>query len=163
MKKNLVLDTNIWINTLLQVDSYKKLLEVLVTKKSFFQLVMDSYGAVEAMHSLKNLAKTIHASSTMYERAFWSILDNIGCLLDFEIPISNDLLKVAKNKTEYIMLAETYGLEVKDVPIIVLAFKHKATFLTSDVRSIIEKRGNIQSKLQIELLSLEEFFKNYSL
>ena len=160
VKKKLVLDTNIWIKTLLQIEPYKRLLQELKNKNSNFQVIIDSYGAAEAMHSVRNLAKSIHAASTMYERAFWSVLDKIDCMMDFELPISKNLLEIAKNKTEYIMLAKTYDVETKDIPFIVLAYKSKAQFLTSDTRSLVEKRDKIYEILKVEILTVEEFYTN---
>lgn len=160
MTKNIILDTNVWLNTLLQINPYDKLLKFLLNENKQYQVLIDSYGAAEAVHSLRGLAKEIHASTTAYERAFWSILNKLNCLFDFDVPITNNLLEMAKNKTEYLMLAKTYELETKDVPFVVLAFKHKAVLITSDKRSLLDKRKLVQEKLAIVILSLDEFFES---
>lgn len=136
---------------------------MLVDKNNEFQVIIDSYGATEVIHSIRNLATAIHARVDIYERAFWSLIGKIDCLLDFEIPIGTELLKFARNKPEYLMLAETFELEPKDVPFIVLAFKHKAPLITSDKKSLLNKRTPIQTKLKIHILSIEEFYDQYRL
>ena len=48
MKKKLILDTNIWISTLLQIEPYIQLLTILLNKDKAIEVIIDSYGVAES-------------------------------------------------------------------------------------------------------------------
>ncbi|MFX1254330.1 MAG: PIN domain-containing protein [Promethearchaeota archaeon] len=152
----IVLDANIWVYALLRKDPFFRLLQHAYSHPPLVMLIIDSYCAIEVLHVLRRLPRSSSISQESLERAFWSILNSTSCLLDFEFPLAKDLITKLRNKTEFLMIAHIFQIEAKDVPYLVLSFKHNVPLITADYRSIYLKRDNINSKLGIEILSITE-------
>ncbi len=154
--KQLVLDANVWIFGLVQKNPQFQLLQMSFPSERKISLIIDSYGAVETLHVLRKAARHVHQSQSNIEKSFWSILNRASCILDFEHPLKKNLLVLMRNKPEFLMLARIFDLEPKDVPYLVLSFKHKAILVTEDYRSLYSKRKKINSFLGVKVHSVEE-------
>ena len=156
MKKQLVVDANVWIFGLLQKEPYFQLIQMSFPGKNKVDLIINSYGAVETLHVLRRVARHTRQSQSKIEKSFWSILNQASCILDFEHPLKKNLLVFMRNKPEFLMLAQIFDLEPKDVPYLVLSFKHQAILVTEDYRSLYTKRKKIDSFLGVKIHSVEE-------
>ncbi len=146
----LVLDACTWILALHGHDPSHALLKKCLQLPESVSIIVNSYCLVEVLSVLK---KTTHQS---IERDFWGILNSPTCVLDFELPLSRDLMKTVRKKTEIVMLAKLLDLEPKDVPYIVLSFKHGAYLVTEDVRSIHSKKKQFQEALPVMIVDSSE-------
>ena len=152
----LVLDANVWVFGLFQKHPHFTLLQKSFPEESAVNLIIDSYGVVETLHVVRRVAKQSHKSHETVEKAFWSILNQASCTLDFEYPLKKDLKHLMRNKPEFLMLARIFDLEPKDVPYLVLSFKHQAILVTEDYRSLYARREQIKSLLKVEICSVQE-------
>ncbi len=146
----LVFDACTWILALHGHDPPHALLKRCLQLPESVTIIVNSYCLLEVLSVLK---KTTHQP---VEKHFWGILNSPTCVLDFELPLSRDLMKTVRKKTEIVMLAKLLDLEPKDVPYLVLSFKHRAHFVTEDVRSIHSKKKRFQETLPVMIIDSSE-------
>ena len=151
MRIRLVFDASTWIFALHGHDPSHALLKRCFHLPRDVQLIVNSYCVMEILNALKN---TTHDPSV--EKHFWAILNSPSCLLDFDFPLSKDLLRQIRRKAEMLMIARMLELEPKDVPYLVLSYTHDAVLVTEDFRSIISKKNRIFDLLKVRIVTSRE-------
>jgi len=150
-----ILDCNIWIQLLLGKNNL--LQQKIIIQK--YPLIITSYGIVEILRVLKRFASQWKKNYFDLEEKFWDILNLESIQKEFQAPISESLLNEIKRAPEYRLIAEALNLEIKDVPYIVTAYQFKAILVTTDDRTIISKRQDLNKRLGIIIKSLNEFLE----
>lgn len=153
--KILVLDANIWIKGMFNFNQKANwIIKSCLSGK--FKIVINSYVVAEITRVLKRVAIRLKINPLDIEKEFWIIINSNNIIKDFVNPISESLIDLLKSRDEIMLISKTFGLEPKDVPYLVLAFKFKATIVTEDIRSVYAKRKEIFEKLEVKVVSLNE-------
>jgi len=151
-----VLDSCVWINGMLNSNVECSLLINKLIQRSLLAFI-SSYGVAEVINVLRRLSIESEVSITFLERNFWSLLNLENVVTDFNHSITTSLRSEIKNQTEIKMLAEAMQLQPKDVPIVLLAYKHKIPLLTEDYRSLLMKRDLVKKLVKIEIYSVKKW------
>jgi len=154
----LVFDANIWIHGLLGTESISKLLLDLCVE-GIIRVVVDSYCVAEVLRALFRLAEKKRLDPNTLQRNFWRILNADNVIKDFGLSISRSLIGYVIRKDEIRLIARILGLESKDVPYLLTAFKHSAIIITTDDRSLYAQKELIKKKLNIEIMSTRDLQK----
>jgi predicted nucleic acid-binding protein len=154
-RKPAVLDCNVWLCLLSAKDA--RLQDKVVEQG--YPVIITSYGVVEVLRALKRLSKDIAGGYATLEEDFWELCNSATIRREFASVISESLIGEVGRKPEFRLIAKLLGLETKDVPYVVSAFQFDAIFVTTDARSILDKRGTIKQFLGLEIIGLEEFLK----
>jgi len=154
-RQPLILDCNLWIELITKKECHLR--EKILTGN--YSIIITSYMAVETLRVLKRLSSKMNISLSKLETHFWEFLFHDNITMNFKQVFTESLINEIKDLPEIKIIASLLDLERKDVPYIVAAFQYNAIFLTEDVRSLLEKRNLIKQKLNIEILSMDEFLK----
>ena len=154
----LVIDCNLWISILTQPENELK--EILF--KGTFRVVLTSYMVVEILRVLQRLASRRLLRYAEVESLFWDFCAYPFIIKDFQQPITDSLVNEVRKVPEYLIIAQLLELEVKDVPYLVAAYQHSALLLSNDIRSLVAKRDPIQKHLGIQLITLDEFRREFT-
>lgn len=150
-----MLETCVWINGLLNRDS----LAVSIINKIIDQqltTVISSYIIAEIIAVTRRLARELRTSPTSIERDLWGmwLLPSVTC--DFDKDISKSLLREVREQTEIQLLATILKLEIKDIPLIILAYKHNLPLITNDLRSLWTHREKILDLTGVKILLCQD-------
>ena len=151
----IVLDSNVWIS-LITVPKNPLWVKI---KSENYQIILTSYMICEILRVLRRITARINISIDTLNSAFWDLVNSPFIHQEFDIPLSEDVIKKMKDHAGVTMIAQIFQLEPKDVPYLVAAYQFKAIFITRDIRSIIEKRELIDQKLNIKIFTENEFLK----
>ncbi len=146
-----ILDTCVWVNGFLQVDPRAaKLIKAIVNQK--LEIVISSYSVAEVFTVFRRLSRELKVSVTVLERDIWAIWNQPNVIKEFSTDITKALLFEVRGQKEIELLAKILELEPKDVPFIVLAYKHKIPLITMDERSLWTKRQEIEKKTGVTII-----------
>ena len=146
-----ILDTCVWVNGFLQVDPRAaKLIKAIVNQK--LEIVISSYGVAEVFTVFRRLSRELKVSVTVLERDIWAIWNQPNVIKEFSTDMTKALLFEVRWQKEIELLAKILELEPKDVPFIVLAYKHKIPLITMDERSLWIKRQEIEKKTGVTII-----------
>ncbi|MHA1170350.1 MAG: putative toxin-antitoxin system toxin component, PIN family [Candidatus Hodarchaeales archaeon] len=149
--KKVVLDTCVWVNGLLGVDIQSvQIIEAILNNE--ITVVISSYIAAEVLSVLRRLARELKVTATVLERDVWAIWLLSSVIKDFSSNVSRSLLHEIKEQTEIQLLSEVLVLEPKDVPLIILAYKHEVPLITVDERSLWNHRTKIEELTSVKVI-----------
>lgn len=150
-----VLDTVVWTYGMLNANSEPHVLIKRVISGKY-RVLISSYGTLEILNVLERVANQFVHSKTQLKRDFWTILALSNVVQEYEQNLSKALVKEVRQTAEIRLIAQTLDLEPKDVPFIVLAFKHNIPLVTEDKRSLLDKRGTIEDIIGVKIVSVAE-------
>ena len=154
--KRVILDTCVWVNGLLQVDPHAaRIIKAIVNQK--LEAVISSYGVAEVFTVFRRLAQELKVPVTVLERDIWAIWNQPNVIKEFSTDITKALLSEVRGQKEIELLAKVLELEPKDVPFIVLAYKHKKPLITMDERSLWTKRQINEKKTGVRIYLSKEW------
>jgi len=146
-----ILDTCVWVNGFLQVDPRAaKLIKAIVNQK--LEIVISSYSVAEVFTVFRRLSRELKVSVTVLERDIWAIWNQPNVIKEFSTDITKALLFEVRGHKEIELLAKILELEPKDVPFIVLAYKHKIPLIKMDERFLWTKRQEIEKKTGVTII-----------
>ena len=153
--KTLILDANIWVYGIL--GTLKEATDIILKCiKGEYKILVNSYIVAEVTRVLKRIAIRIHRDPLELEKLFWKILNSNNVIKEFYHPITEDLIETMKKTSEIQMISKILEIEPKDVPYLVLAFKHKVPIITTDERSLAKKSEKIRKLTKIEIFTIKE-------
>jgi len=153
-----VLDAGVWIRGLLGAD--KDCLEVLrLVLRKKVRVVVNSYCVAEVTRALKRISYRLSLDSRSLERDLWIILNSDFVVQEFDRPVSEGLLRELRRAPEILLISKLLELEPKDVPYLVIAFKTGSKIVSTDERSLISKRREIEEKIGVKILRISEFLE----
>jgi len=94
----------------------------------------------------------LKVTATVLERDVWAIWLLSSVIKDFSSNVSRSLLHEIKEQTEIQLLSEVLVLEPKDVPLIILAYKHEVPLITVDERSLWNHRTKIEELTSVKVI-----------
>ena len=156
--KTIVFDANMWIHGLLGTEPTARLLLDLCAR-GILRVVVDSYCIAEVLRALTQLAIKKRMNPRSMHRNLWRILNADNIIKDFREPLSISLLNYVIRRDEICLIARILDLEPKDVPYLLTAFRHSATIITTDDRSLYARRKPIKERLNIEIISTKDIKK----
>lgn len=62
------------------------------------------------------------------------------------------IIKLLRSKPEYKLISQILEIEVKDAPILVLAYEYNAPLATMDIRSLYKKRETIKKLTGVDII-----------
>jgi len=149
--KRVILDTCVWINGLLHIDPHAtRIIKAIANHK--LEVIISSYGVVEVFSVFRRLARELRVPVTVLERDIWAIWNQPNVIKEFSIDITKALLSEVRSQKEIELLAKILELEPKNVPFIVLAYKHKIPLITMDERSLWAKRQEIEKLTSVKII-----------
>ncbi len=112
---------------------------------------------VEVFRVFKRLSRRISIPYTELESLFWDFCAHENISMKFEHPFADSLITETKRLPEYQIIARLLDLESKDVPYLVTAFQYKATIISDNLRSLVNRRELIKQYLDVDMRSSTEF------
>ena len=155
------MDCNVWIEGIFGLNSFSsQIIELILANK--LSVFISSYGVSEVINVIRRISRDYNQPTEKFEKNFWSILNHENIQKEFKSDITQSLLQEIRHRTEIKILAELLELEDKDIPYIITAYKHKCPIVTNDKRSLLDKKDLIQKQINVEIVSAQEFIKNFS-